>query len=208
MSSIASYHSILLPLLVLLPLTTHVAGECTCEAEDLTHDPNNITIKYKIGAIIAILISSAIGVSLPIAGRNVPALTPGSNLFFLIKAFAAGVILSTGFIHILPDAFETLTSPCLKEDPWGKFPFTGLAAMVGALGTLTIEAFATGYYGRAHEGGIERVNADEEKEKDMQMHLHIHGHSHSHSHGHGGGSIVPGGLSDLDRIKYKVTSQK
>nr|GLL49132.1 zinc transporter 1-like [Ipomoea trifida] len=36
----------------------------------------------------------------------------------MIKAFAAGVILSTGTIHVLPHAFETLTSPSLH----GAFP--------------------------------------------------------------------------------------
>ncbi|KAL0306087.1 UNVERIFIED_CONTAM: Zinc transporter 1 [Sesamum radiatum] len=53
----------------------------------------------------------------------------------MIKAFAAGVILATGFIHILPDAFRTLTSPCLGENPWGKFPFAGFVAMMAAIGT-------------------------------------------------------------------------
>jgi len=77
--------------------------------------------------------------------------------------------------------------------------------MVGALGTLTIEAFATGYYGRAHQRGIQSVNVDEEKERDM--HMQLQSHSHGHVHGHGGGSTAPEGLSELDRVKYKVTSQ-
>ncbi|KAK8974753.1 hypothetical protein V6N11_024395 [Hibiscus sabdariffa] len=54
---------------------------------------------------------------------------PESNLFFIIKAFAAGVILSTGFVHVLLDGSEDLTSPCLNEKPWGKFLFAGMMAM-------------------------------------------------------------------------------
>ncbi|KAL0012000.1 hypothetical protein SO802_007108 [Lithocarpus litseifolius] len=72
------------------------------------------------------------------------------DIFFIIKAFAAGVILATGFIHIFPDAFENLELlPCLSENPWGNFPFTGFVAMVSAIGTLMVEAFATSYYERS-----------------------------------------------------------
>ncbi|CAN1327854.1 Fe(2+) transport protein 1 [Linum perenne] len=101
---------------------------------------------YKLVAICSILIASAIGVSLPILCRNIPTLHPDSKLFFLIKAFAAGVILATGFVHILPDAFESLSSPCLSENPWSRFPFPGFVAMVSAVITMIIDTLATSYF--------------------------------------------------------------
>ncbi|GAA0151190.1 secondary carrier transporter [Lithospermum erythrorhizon] len=94
---------------------------------------NGEVLRYKLAAIASILIAGAIGVSLPLLARKIEALKPENNIFFMIKAFAAGVILATGFLHILPDAFQTLTSPCLDPNPWGKFPFTGFIAMMAAI---------------------------------------------------------------------------
>ncbi|KAM7266152.1 hypothetical protein ACFE04_019536 [Oxalis oulophora] len=87
------------------------------------------SLKYKVGSIAAILVAGALGVGLPLLGKRIPALRPENDKFFVVKAFAAGVILSTGFVHILPDAFENLNSPCLDPHPWGDFPFTGFIAM-------------------------------------------------------------------------------
>ncbi|KAL0380931.1 UNVERIFIED_CONTAM: Zinc transporter 5 [Sesamum angustifolium] len=102
--------------LILLPVS--VVGECTCDPEE--EDRNKtLALKYKLAAIASILTASGIGVCLPVLGKRVPALSPERSFFFIVKAFAAGVILSTGFIHVLPDAFDSLTSPCLSQHPWG-----------------------------------------------------------------------------------------
>ncbi|PQM37892.1 zinc transporter 1-like [Prunus yedoensis var. nudiflora] len=119
-----------------------VFGDCTCESEDTKHN-KEAALKYKLGSIASILVAGAVGVSLPLLGKKIPTLRPENDIFFIIKAFAAGVILATGFIHILPDAFDNLTSPCLKENPWGKFPFAGFVAMLSAIGTLMVDSLAT-----------------------------------------------------------------
>ncbi|CAN1169357.1 Zinc transporter 1 [Linum perenne] len=125
--------SILIPILILLltcNLPLLVSSECTCDDDDSSAAGDRETSKalhYKIIAICSILAASGIGVMIPIIGKKFSALQPESNLFFLIKAFAAGVILATGFVHILPDAFESLTNPCVKDRVcWARFPFTGL----------------------------------------------------------------------------------
>ncbi|KAK9690256.1 hypothetical protein RND81_09G116100 [Saponaria officinalis] len=196
-------------LVFLLILPTLVAGDCTCDQEDEPSDSSRVLLKYKIAGLVTILVSGALGVSLPIFGKNIPSLSPESNLFFLVKSFAAGVILSTGFIHVLPDAFESLTSPCLREHPWVKFPFTGLAAMAGALGTLMIDAFATGYYRQIHDGKPP-LGGDEETRGGHSGHVPLHTHG-THGHAHGVVPLVPAGeqagLSEVDRIRYKITSQ-
>ncbi|KAL4585838.1 hypothetical protein LXL04_010464 [Taraxacum kok-saghyz] len=119
------------PILVAFLLSTLILtafADCTCDLEE--NNGNDITVlKYKLIALACILIAGGIGVSLPFAGNIFPALRPENDSFFLVKAFASGVILATGFIHILPDAFESLTSPCLKEHPWGDFPFTGFVPL-------------------------------------------------------------------------------
>jgi len=155
------FSSFILIFLVVLPIL--VRAECTCDAEDEDRDKGK-AMRYKITALVSILIASAIGVCIPLLGKVIPALSPEKDIFFIIKAFAAGVILATGFIHVLPDAFENLTSPCLKEHPWGDFPFTGFVAMCTAMGTLMVDTYATAYFQKHHSKEIHSENGDVEKE--------------------------------------------
>ncbi|GKV06784.1 hypothetical protein SLEP1_g18627 [Rubroshorea leprosula] len=101
-------------LVLVCPTVVSGDGDCGCQLDESTDGSRAQTQRYKVGAIVAILAAGAIGVCLPLLGRSIPALRPENDIFFIIKAFAAGVILCTGFIHILPDAFENLTSPCLN----------------------------------------------------------------------------------------------
>ncbi|KAL1803046.1 hypothetical protein ACET3Z_031693 [Daucus carota] len=151
-----------------------ILAECTCDSEAEVRD-KNLALKYKIVAIASILGASAIGVCIPFLGKIIPALNPEKNLFFLVKAFAAGVILATGFIHVLPDAFENLTSPCLDQNPWGKFPFTGFIAMVAAIGTLMIDSYATSYYSESHLSNKAQVAVGDVEDSGTHVHGHVHG---------------------------------
>ncbi|KAI3988578.1 hypothetical protein MKX01_011475 [Papaver californicum] len=186
-------NSVLLILLVVLVQFLHyplsVSAECTCEPEDEEDVNKTKALVLKIISIAVILTASAIGVCLPILGRRIPALHPDSNIFFVVKSFAAGVILATGFIHILPDAFDDLTSPCLKENPWGNFPFTGFVAMMSAILTLMADSLATGYYRRSelkkkfsHNRDETRVGATVgDDEAGDKLEVHTHGHAHGSS---------------------------
>ncbi|XP_075508261.1 zinc transporter 4, chloroplastic-like [Primulina tabacum] len=100
----------------------------------------------KMVAIAAILTAGVCGVAIPLLGKKRRFLRTDSNLFVAAKAFAAGVILATGFVHMLPDATSSLTSPCLPEMPWSKFPFSGFIAMMAALATLLADFIGTQYY--------------------------------------------------------------
>lgn len=56
--------------------------------------------------------------------------------------FNSRVVLATGFIHILPDAMETLSDPCLP-DSWTVFgAYGGLFAMLATLAMQLIEFLA------------------------------------------------------------------
>lgn len=169
-------------LIFLVVLPTLVVAECTCDREDEERDKSK-ALRYKIAALVSILVAGAIGVCIPLLGKVISALSPEKDTFFIIKAFAAGVILSTGFIHVLPDAFENLTSPCLKEHPWGEFPFTGFVAMCTAMGTLMVDTYATAYFKKHHHSQDEAT--DVEKESGHEGHVHLHTHAtHGHAHGH------------------------
>lgn len=205
-------------------LPAMVAAECTCEADDLPRDSKSLTLKFKLGAIGAILGAGAFGVGLPLLGKRISVLRPENDIFFMIKAFAAGVILATGFIHILPEAFEGLTSPCIGETPWQQFPFAAFTAMVASIGCLMVDSLATGHYRKVHfsgkdggntkEGSTTNKVVDVERSDEHAGHVHVHTHAtHGHSHGHGGGSLTGEGeelgdqLSKLDLIRHRVTAQ-
>ncbi|CAN4110416.1 unnamed protein product [Withania somnifera] len=180
---------------ILLLLPAIVIGECTCDSEDEERNKTE-ALKYKMAALASILVASGIGVCIPILGKVIPALSPERNFFFIVKAFAAGVILSTGFIHVLPDAYESLTSPCLKENPWGNFPFSGFVAMVSAMGTLMVDTYATSYYNKkCRKTRMVAQTGDEEGV------IHVH----SHLHAHGSTSVMAD--SDSELLRQRVITQ-
>ncbi|EXB53577.1 Zinc transporter 5 [Morus notabilis] len=191
--------------LLLVSVPAHVLGECTCDPEDGDRDKSK-ALKYKLAAIASILVASGIGVCLPMLGKTIHALSPERNVFFMIKAFAAGVILATGFIHVLPDAFENLTSPCLSETPW-EFPFTGFVAMMSAILTLMVDAFATSYFQKSHFGGKSPAPAsvgDEEKDGEHSEHVHVHTHA---THGHSHGFVGDENSASSELLRHRVISQ-
>ncbi|KAG4137700.1 hypothetical protein ERO13_D07G087450v2 [Gossypium hirsutum] len=119
-----------------------------------------------------------------------PSLVQGDSnyVFFVIKAFAAGVILSTGFIHVLPDATDKLACHCLDEHPWEKFPFAGLVAMASAIATLVVDVYATSHYTKSHFKNqprqVDAGSGDDEKKTeerdDDQSYVHVYNHGTSH----------------------------
>lgn len=58
--------------------------------------------------VASIVIVGGIGISLP---KIFPALGQEKDGLFLVKSFDAGVMLSRGLIHILPDAFNVGVNP-------------------------------------------------------------------------------------------------
>ncbi|XAR56084.1 hypothetical protein NMG60_11036401 [Bertholletia excelsa] len=190
-------------LLMVIPMSIH--GECTCESEPEERNRAE-ALKYKLAALGSILAASAVGVLLPMMGKIVPILQPEKDLFFLIKAFAAGVILATGFIHVLPDAFENLTSPCLPDAPWGNFPFAGFVAMLSAIGTMMIDSFATSYYKRSHFVKPTTLPLNEEGQGEHEDHLHFHNHP-TDGHAHGPAFGLQEDSASHHLLRHRVISQ-
>ncbi|OWM81552.1 zinc transporter 5-like [Punica granatum] len=192
---------------LLLPVLAF--GDCTCEGDSPDQENSHGALSYKLGAIACILIGGTLGVCLPILGKAVPALSPGSDLFFMVKAFAAGVILATGYIHVFPDAYESLTSPCLTSEVWGSFPFAGFIAMMAAIATLQVDMIATSHYTRrqlkeaASLGGAKNkdTEAGGANAADNDVKLSIH-------HVHGPAAAPPdSSASSLEILRHKVVSQ-
>ncbi|KAG8084845.1 hypothetical protein GUJ93_ZPchr0010g8997 [Zizania palustris] len=158
-------------------------------------------LRLKFVAMATILVAGVVGVGLPLVGRKRRALRTDSAAFVAAKAFAAGVILATGFVHMLHDAQHALSSPCLPAVPWRRFPFPGFVAMAAALATLVLDFLATRFYEHKHRAETARVKAaaaatlaasstsddditvvtvaeDEHKEPLLQAPSHSHHHVH------------------------------
>lgn len=168
----------------------------------------DLALKLRIGALFAILVTGAIGVCFPFLGRTFKALSPERDAFLVIKAFAAGVILATGFVHVLPDAYDSLTSSCLSEIPWAKFPFAGFVSMIGALLTLLIDFTASAYYqrraGTFSATGTTLDDAPMLAESDKRIHDQVHAHAHAHAHAHGDQESLEAGTI---KVRQRVVSQ-
>ena len=83
--------------------------------------------RLKTGSLLAILVASAVGICLPIALTRAFRGSPNyARGLLLVKCYAAGVILSTSLVHVLPDAHAALA------DTWGAAPPSPLAARLVA----------------------------------------------------------------------------
>ncbi|TYI18508.1 hypothetical protein ES332_A07G095700v1 [Gossypium tomentosum] len=196
--------------LILFPSLVQGDSNCTCEPETNDSNKNSLATRYKIVAIFSILIAGAIGVCVPLLGKTIDALRPEKDIFFAIKAFAAGVILATGFIHVLPDATDKLTCHCLDERPWGKFPFAGLVAMASAIATLVVDVYATSHYTKSHFKNqprqVDAGSGDDEKKTEERDYDQSYVHVHNHGTSHGSVSMVEP-LASPELVRRRVISQ-
>ncbi|PIA64324.1 hypothetical protein AQUCO_00100064v1 [Aquilegia coerulea] len=176
---------------------------------------DSLALMLKLIAIGVILITGILGISLPLVGRNRKFLRSDGNVFFAMKAFAAGVILATGYVHMLSDGSAALTDSCLPHSPWKKFPFSGFVAMMASLATLLVEFLGTQFYERRQRkrqvrdeigqdeslesGSVVEIVSSEGVDKDRNertfgeeegggIHIvGIHAHAAHHTHNHPSG---------------------
>ncbi|PIA37824.1 hypothetical protein AQUCO_03000394v1 [Aquilegia coerulea] len=180
-----STHKLILAFILLISIfTSQVHGEEECQADSAgSCVDKKAALPLKIIAIVSILITSMIGVCLPLFSRSIPSLAPDRDLFVIVKAFAAGIILATGFMHVLPDSFDMLWSTCLPETPWHKFPFTGFVAMLSAIVTLMVDSMATSVYTKKNSAGIKPADNETVQDAEMAVVSAPQGHFHGHHHG-------------------------
>lgn len=193
---------------VLIRPAVSVAPE-DCGSETGSCIDKSKALSLKIIAIVSILVTSMIGVCSPLFSRAFPALHPDRDLFIIVKAFAAGIILGTAFMHVLPDSFDMLSSLCLAENPWHKFPFTGFVAMLSAILTLMVDSLATSFYSKKSSVGVKVATGDEatareegvEADKD---HTAVSVPGHFHHHGHYNSSQAE--VSESQLLRYRVVA--
>ncbi|KAI3781495.1 hypothetical protein L2E82_11511 [Cichorium intybus] len=148
-------------------------------------DDNNKTeaLKLKLIAVTSILVAGAFGICVPLLGMMFESLRPESNVFFVVKFFAAGVILAIGFVHVFADANESLENPCLGDKAWGDFSLGNFVAMLAAVMVMMVETAATNWFRRSHynNNGANHIRDEEKHEGHVHVHTHTSdGHAHVH----------------------------
>lgn len=90
--------------------------QCPSDNEYNGHD------RLRVLSVILILIASAAGVYFPLFASSYSVIRLPERCFFFAKYFGSGVIIATGFVHLLEPATKSLGNPCLgdffTEFPW------------------------------------------------------------------------------------------
>lgn len=86
----------------------------------------------RIGAIFVIFATSAIFTLFPIITRRFPKVKIPELVYDMFKFFGSGVIIATGFIHLLQPADEELSQPCLNED-FQNYPMAYAFALISMM---------------------------------------------------------------------------
>ncbi|KAI0084576.1 Zinc/iron permease [Irpex rosettiformis] len=97
------------------------------------HEEEN-EVSLKVGVSLAIFALSFLAVSFPAISKRARYLRIPSLVFFIGKHFGTGVILSTAFVHLLPDSFNALKSR-----------WTGFIILMSLLSIFLVEYITTAY---------------------------------------------------------------
>ncbi|KAF7119667.1 hypothetical protein RHSIM_Rhsim13G0067100 [Rhododendron simsii] len=152
----------------------------TDTARELSCRDSRAAAHLKLISILVIFVTSVVGISSPVMlARLFHGKPVYDKAILIIKCFAAGVILSTSLVHVLPDAFNALADcQVSSRHPWKDFPFSGLVALIGVLTALLVDLTATS---------------------------HVDSHGHGHGHGHGKNShYSPIGTSEELAARRKL----
>jgi len=102
-----------------------------------------------------------------------------------LLSLAAGALLATAFMHLLPEAFESRIEPAVL---FGVLLF-------GLVFFFLLDKAELWHHGHEHHHGHQEGHKDGHKDGQDHAHAHAHAHDHGHDHGHshaprGGGWAV------------------
>ncbi|XP_052177864.1 zinc transporter 6, chloroplastic [Diospyros lotus] len=137
----------------------------TDTARELACRDGRAAAHLKLLSIFIIFVTSVAGISSPVMlARLFQGKPVYDKAILIIKCFAAGVILSTSLVHVLPDAFGAL-SDCqvASRHPWKDFPFSGLITLIGVLTALLVDLSAASHVNSHSHGHYEPIGTSEKK---------------------------------------------
>ncbi|KAL6710606.1 high-affinity Zn(2+) transporter zrt1 [Coniothyrium glycines] len=112
------------------------------ETEELNCDvsPRDYNVPLRIGLLFVILVTSAIGVFLPILTTRFKLITNTNIVFVILKQFGTGIVISTAFVHLFTHAELMFGNECL-----GVLAFEGTTAAIFMAGLFL--SFLADYLG-------------------------------------------------------------
>ncbi|GAA5853026.1 hypothetical protein JCM8547_004776 [Rhodosporidiobolus lusitaniae] len=109
----------------------HTHGDCSdsCNGVDL----GEYDMDLHIVALFVVLVSSLVGVLLPLFASSFMSKKLFANIFFAAKHFGTGIIISTAFVHLLYHSFIMFGNTCL-----GELVFEPAAAAISMAGVYVV----------------------------------------------------------------------
>lgn len=106
--------------------TSYLFTRDVCNSQNYFNGEN---LGARVSAVFVILVVSAFGAFFPLVVQRCPYFNLPKWCFFITRYFGSGVIVATGFIHLLAEADTALSDDCLggvfEEYPWAE----GIALM-------------------------------------------------------------------------------
>lgn len=106
--------------------TSYLLARDVCNSQNHFNGEN---LGARVSAVFVILAVSALGAFFPLVVQRCPYFKLPKWCFFVTRYFGSGVIVATGFIHLLAEADQALSDDCLggvfNEYPWAE----GIALM-------------------------------------------------------------------------------
>jgi zinc transporter 1/2/3 len=109
----------------------HTHGDCSSQCNGI--DLGEYNTGLHIVALFVVLISSLLGVLLPLFSASFMSKSLFANIFFAAKHFGTGVIISTAFVHLLYHSFIMFSNACL-----GDLAFEPAAAAISMAGMCVL----------------------------------------------------------------------
>ncbi|KAL4398835.1 zinc ion transmembrane transporter [Malassezia pachydermatis] len=145
-----------------------VDERCSGETNDVGH------LGTRIGALFVILVTSAIFTLFPIVTKRVPRLAIPGPIYDFAKYFGSGVIIATGFVHLLEPATDELSAPCLNDN-FQNYPMAYAFCLISMMCLFVGEFFAYRFGTLLLEKkGISQLGG--------ALHHHAAGHTDAHQH--------------------------
>ena len=163
-------------------LTNCGCGADPCAANVLAADYN---VNLHIGAIFIILVTSFLGVAIPLVGKFAKRYAIPEFGLALGKYFGVGIIIACALVHMLQPASQSLVSPCLGyafSQDYQAYAFLFATIAIFAMHGLDVTLVSCV---RQHIKQVEKMEDDEEQQQKGRESLseQVH-HDHFQHHHH------------------------
>ncbi|TYZ68397.1 hypothetical protein PybrP1_000746 [[Pythium] brassicae (nom. inval.)] len=131
-----------------------------CGCADLASDEEYDTGLH-VGAIFILFAVSAAGTMLPVLSNKIPVLSAHSIVMEWLLTFGFGVVIATGFIHMMNEGVEMLSNPCLGAVV-ENYESLGMAVVLATIVVMHLIECESAVYFAGNAGALH----------------HAHGHAH------------------------------